>query len=133
MHDEVLFHCGISKEISPSLLSLERVLETLDATQAVLQHIHLHSRGTPRVPPQLTKSPVFPSSSRDEGPFPCTSREGSLNLKLKRNSRGLATIQKDPDVPVHSRYTLSHALTRLSSRVSTQKKMACVTACQEPA
>ena len=29
------------------------------------------SRVTLRVPPQLKKSPVFPSSSRDEGSFPC--------------------------------------------------------------
>ena len=33
------------------------------------------------------------------------SREGSLNVKLERNSRGRATIKKDPKVPIHSRYT----------------------------
>ena len=33
--DEALFHCGILREIAPSLLSLERVLDTLDATQEV--------------------------------------------------------------------------------------------------
>ena len=33
--DEALFRCGISREIPPSLLSLERVLDTLDATQEV--------------------------------------------------------------------------------------------------
>ena len=34
-----------------------------------------------------------------------TSRGGGLNLIIERNSRGHATIPKDPDVPVHSRYT----------------------------
>ena len=29
--------------------------------------------------------------------------EASLTLKLESNSSGRATIQKDPDVPVHSR------------------------------
>ena len=69
MRDEAFFRCGVSSKIPPSLLSLERF--TLAATQEVPQHNHLHTRGTPRVPPELMKSPVFPSSSRDEGPFPC--------------------------------------------------------------
>ena len=76
MRDEALFHCGVSREIPPSLLSLDRVLDTLDATQEVPRHPHLHSRGTPRVPPQLKKSPIFASSSRAEGPFPCTLGKG---------------------------------------------------------
>ena len=33
-----------------------------------------------------------------------TSRGGSLNLKVERNSRGRDTIPKDPDDPIHSRY-----------------------------
>ena len=57
------------KEIPPSLLSLQSVLDTFDATQEFPGHIHLHSRGTSRVPPQLKKSPSFPSSSQDQGPF----------------------------------------------------------------
>ena len=32
--------------------------------------------------------------------------EAGLTLKLEKNSRGRATIQKDPNVPVHSRYGL---------------------------
>ena len=55
------------REIPPSLLSLQRVLDTLDATQEVHQHPRLHSRGTLSAPPQLKKSPGFPSSSRHEG------------------------------------------------------------------
>ena len=114
--DEDLFLCGVSREIPPSLLSLERVLDTLEATQEVPRHTHLHSRGTLRVPPQLKKSPGFPSSSRDEVPFLCfvrkgirrsrrTSRGSGLNLTLERNSRGRATILKHPDVPMPSSYT----------------------------
>ena len=34
--DVALFGCGVSTEIPPTLLSLERVLDTLDATQEVL-------------------------------------------------------------------------------------------------
>ena len=62
--DEALFCCGVSREIPPSLFSLDRVLGTLDATQEVPLNTHLHWRGIPNVPPQLKKSPVFPSSSR---------------------------------------------------------------------
>ena len=63
MRDEALYLCGISREIPPSLLSLERFLDTLEATQKVPQHTSSHSRGPPSVPPQLKKSPGFPSSS----------------------------------------------------------------------
>ena len=35
MRDEALFHCGISRKIPSSFLSLERVLDTLDATEEV--------------------------------------------------------------------------------------------------
>ena len=69
------FCCGISREVPPSLLSLERVLDTLDATQEVPQHTWLHSTGTPSVLPPLKKSPIFPSSSRDEDPFHCLVRK----------------------------------------------------------
>ena len=46
---EALFHCGISREITPSLLHHKRVLDTLAVTQEVPRHTRLHSRGTPRV------------------------------------------------------------------------------------
>ena len=68
---EALFRGGVSREFQPFLLSLERVLDIFDETQKVPQHTCLHSRGTPRVLPQLEKSPVYPSSSPNEGPFPC--------------------------------------------------------------
>ena len=59
MRDVAPFGCGVLTEIPPNLWSLERVLDTLDATQEVLRRTRLHSRGTPRVSPQLKKSPVF--------------------------------------------------------------------------
>ena len=67
--DDALFPSGVSREISPSLLSLEKVLDTLEATQEVPEPTRIHSRGTPMVPPQLKKSPGFPSSSQEEDPF----------------------------------------------------------------
>ena len=73
---EALFLCGVSRKIPPSFLSPERVLDSLKATQEVLRHSGLHLRGTPRVLPQPKKSPGSPSSSREEGPFPCFVREG---------------------------------------------------------
>ena len=60
MRDEALFHFGVSREIPPSLLSLERVIENLEPTQEVPRHTRLHSRGTPMVLPKLKKSPGFP-------------------------------------------------------------------------
>jgi len=62
-HDEALFRCSVSRETPRSLLKLKRVLDTLYATQEVPSDTHPHSRGIPSFPPQLKKSPVFPSSS----------------------------------------------------------------------
>ena len=93
MRDGVLFHCRVSREIPPSLLSLESVLYTLDTIQEIRQHTRLHSKGTPTVPPQLKKSPGFLSSSRDEGLFPCFVRKGipAFPLHLKRRGSQLET------------------------------------------
>ena len=114
------------------------MFETLSATQEFPQHTLLHLGGTPSVPPQLKKSPVFPSSSGEEGPFPCFVRKGipasPSHLKRRRaqleapeelhGSRFKKTLmsQSIPDQP-HS-----PALTRLSCRVSTQNMMEGVTA-----
>ena len=86
MRDEALFHCSVLIEIPLSLLSLERALDTLDATQEVPRHTRLHWSGTQSIPPQLKKSPVFPSLSRDEGPFPCFIGKGipALPSHLKK-------------------------------------------------
>ena len=140
MGDEVVFHCDVSGAIPPSLLSLERVLDTLEATQEVPRHPLLLSRGTKRVPPQLKKSPSSPSSSQEEGPFPCFFGEGipkfPSHLKRRRSpldareelqgschhfKRPLMT-QFTPDTPD------SPALTRRSPGGALQNTMAVVTA-----
>ena len=78
-----------SQEKSLSLLSPERALDTLEATEEVPRHPRLPSTGTPRVPPQLIKSPGSPSSSQEEFPFPCFVWEGLLvflsHLKMRRS------------------------------------------------
>ena len=63
-----------------------------------------NSRRAPFFPPHLKMRAHFPASSGNESQRSCrTSRGGGLNLKLERNSRDGATIQKDTDVPIHSR------------------------------
>ena len=93
---EALFRGGVSREFQPFLLSLERVLDTLEATQDVPRHTSLHSIGTPRVQPQLKKRPGFPSSSRDEGPHPCFVGKGipSFPLHLKRRRSQFETREE---------------------------------------
>ena len=81
----LFFCCSIFQEIAPSLLSPERVLDTLEATQEVHRHPCLHTRGKSSVPPQLKKTPGSPSSSREEGPFPCFVGEGILALPSHLN------------------------------------------------
>ena len=109
MPAEAFFHCGVSREIPPSLLSPERVLDTLEGTQDVPRHPCMYSSGTPMVPPQLKNCPgspslsgervLFPASSRRESRcFHRTSRRGSLFLMLERNSRVHATIPKYPQM-----------------------------------
>ena len=137
MQDEALC-CSVSREIPTSLLSLERVLENLDATQEVPRHTRLHSRETPSVQPQLTKAPFLPPHLETRVHIPaslgkesqhslCTSRGGGFNLKLLRNSRGFDIIQtpmsqSTPGTPN------SPELTRLSLQISTPNTMAGVTA-----
>ena len=98
--DEALAHYSISREIPPCLLSLKRVLDTLYTTQEVLRHSCLHSRGTLIFPPQLKKSPVFPSSSRDEGPFPCFICKGipTFPSHLKRRPVSPWNLRGTPQV-----------------------------------
>ena len=110
MRDEAFSCCSIMREIPPSLLSPERVLNTLEATQEVPRHPHLPSRGTLRVPPQLKKSPglhphperrvSLPAlSGRESRRSRRTSIGGGLHLMLERYSRGRATISKDTRCP----------------------------------
>ena len=88
-----------------------------------------NSRRAPFLLPHLEMRVHFPPSSGKESRLSRrTSRGGSLNLKVERNSKGRATIpkvpmsQSTPDIPD------SPALTRLSPRVSTQNMVAGVTA-----
>ena len=53
------------------LLEHERILDTLYYTPEVSRDTHPHWRGTLSFPPQVKNSPVFPTSSRDEGPLFC--------------------------------------------------------------
>ena len=84
------FSAAASREKPPtSHFRLEKVFETLDASQGIPRHTRHHWRGTPRVRPQLKKCPAFPSSSRDEGPFPCFVGKGisasPSHLKKRRS------------------------------------------------
>ena len=117
-----------------------KVLETLDATQEVTGHTRLHSRRTPRVPPQHRKSHGFPSSSQDEGPFPCFIGKGipvfPWHLKRRRSQHeNREELQgschnsiKTPMCQSTTHKSDSPALTRLSPQVSTPNPMAGVTA-----
>ena len=117
MRDEVLLSCGISSEIPPYLLSLEgsltlwMQLKNFPDIPVSTRKEHRGSRHNSR------RAPVFPSHPERRVHFPAssgkeslnshrTSRGGSLNLKLERNYRSRVTISKDPDVPMHSRYSL---------------------------
>ena len=131
-----LFHRGVSREITPSLLSLERVLDTLYATQEVPRHARLHSRGTLRVPTKLKKSLVFPFSSPDDGPFPCFAWKGipAFPSHFKKRWSQLESREELQESCHNSKrlscpnplqiYLIPSELTRLSPRVLTQNTMA---------
>ena len=127
------------REIPRSLLSPESVLDTSDAAQEVPRHPCLYSRGTPRVPPQLKKNPGSPSSSREEGLFPCFIMEGIPAFPLHKRKPSPLDSREElqgsyhhfkrppmsqfvPDTPD------SPAMTRRSPRGPTQNTMAGVTA-----
>ena len=138
--DEALFHCGISRKITPSLLKLERDLHNPAANQEFPRHTRLHLRGTPRVapnskgalfpPPPLKMRVPFPASSgKDSRHSRSISRGGALNRNVERNCMGGAIIPKDsqmsqstPDEPDFP------ALPRPSPRVSTHTTVALETA-----
>ena len=105
MRDDALFCCGISREILPSFLSLERVLDTpllqlkkfpdipISTGEEHRRSCH-NSRRAPFSPPHLEMRVHFPASSGKESRHSCrTSRGGDLNLKLE--SAGVQSLQ-DP-------------------------------------
>ena len=63
MLEETFLGCSISKESPCYLLELERVLDTLYKTPEVSPDTRPHLRGMLSFPPQVRKSPIFPSSS----------------------------------------------------------------------
>ena len=72
MRDEAPFPCSVWREIPLTLLSLEVVLDTLDAIQEVPPHTLPHWRVTLRVLPQLKKSPGFPLHLETRVHFPAS-------------------------------------------------------------
>ena len=76
VRDEALFPYITSKAIPSSLLKLERGLDSLYTTQEVFWDTCHHSKGTPSLPPQLEKSPMSPTSSRDKDQFSCFNSRG---------------------------------------------------------
>ena len=121
-------------------MNTEIFLDTIEATQEVPGHHRLPLRGTPKVLPQVKKSPSSPSSSREEVPFPCFVWEGfsAFLSHLKRRQSTLDAREElhmsfhqfksplmsqcTPDIPD------SPAMTRLSPRQLTENTMAGVTA-----
>ena len=114
--DEAFFQCCIWREIPPSLLSLERVRETLEATHEVHRHT-LSNREEPKgichksgiapffLPHLEMRVPVPASSGKESRQTLRISRRGGFNLKVERKYRDHTTIPKGPDVPFHARYT----------------------------
>ena len=115
--------------IKPNFSNFQRVLHTLAATQEVLRHTRLHSRGSTRVPPTFRGVPFPPTSSRGgilslrvrkEFPaFPSHLKSRRSPQVRREEHKGLATI---PRVPQMSQSIpgkpVFPALPRLSSRGS---------------
>ena len=113
---EAHFRRGVSRLIKPKLWNFQRVLHTLAASQEVLRHTHLHSRGRTRVPPTSSGAPFPPRSSRrgilslhrrERIPgLPVASQEEALSTGKARGTPGSCHhSQSPPDVSVHSRET----------------------------
>ena len=81
-----------------------------------------NSGRAPLFPPNLEMRVHFPAySGKDSCHSHHISSGGGLNLNLERNSRGHATIPKDPNVPIHFRYswlpcTVSTVTPRIDSK-----------------
>ena len=72
-------------------LDLERVLDTLYETPEASLDTHPHSRSTLSFPPQVSKSPVFLTSSRNDGRLPCFSWKGMPTSPLHFERRLVST------------------------------------------
>ena len=73
-------------------------LDTLYSTQGVPRDTSQYSRRSLNFSTQLEKSPVFPTSSRDEGRFPCFNLRGILTFPLhhKRSPVSLFETREEP-------------------------------------
>ena len=106
----------MSRLTTPNLWNFQRVLHTLAASQEVLRHTHLHSRGRTRFPPISSGAPFPPHSSRrgilslcgqERSPgVPVATQEEALSTGKARGTPGSCHDSPSlPDVSVHSRET----------------------------
>ena len=106
--DEAHFQCGVSRQITPNLWNVQRVLHTLAATQEVPRHTLLHSRGSTRVPPTSSGVP-FPSPisrggilsprGRERIPgVPVASQEQALSTGKARGTLGWCHHSQSPQI-----------------------------------
>ena len=115
--------------IKPNFWNFQRVLHTLAATQEVLRHTRLHSRGSTRVPPTFRGVPFPPPISRggilslrvrkEFLAFPSHLKSRHSPQVRREELQGRATIPRVPQmsqsIPGKPVFT---ALPRLSSRGS---------------
>ena len=96
--DQTLFLCRDLRASPSSLSKLERKLDSLCATQQVPQDTSHNSRRNPSFLPQLKMCPMFPTSSRDEGKFPCFDSRGSstFHSHLKRTPASHIETREKP-------------------------------------
>ena len=133
--DEALFPCSALKAIQSSQLKCERRLDSLYAFQEVPRVTRRNLRGIPSFLLQLEKSPVFPTSSRDEGQFPCFNSRGIPTFPSHLKSRPVSPVEtreephcsclKAKEQPVSLQLEIrpdSPALTRMEHEVSPHNK-----------
>ena len=112
--NEAHFRWGVSRLITSNIWNFQRVLHTLAATQEVLRHTRLHSRGSTRVTSTSRGAPFPPPSWRggilslrggERIPrVPVASQEEALSTgKARGTPESCNHSQSPPDVSVHSR------------------------------
>ena len=93
-------------------MELERELDTLYETLEASRCTCPHLKGMLNFSPQLKKSSVFPSSSRDEGQFPCFIWEGMQRLRCPSRG-GWSQLDKGEEpgsLPQFERHGYPHPL-----------------------
>ena len=128
--------------ITPNLWNFQRVLHTLAATQEILRHARLHSRGSTRVPPTSRGAPFLPLSSRGEilsvrcleiiHRVPVAIQEEALSTGRREELQIRAPIPRGPQMSQSSPWKpVSPELPQLSSLGSTHNTVARGTALWE--